>query len=91
MYAVVTKVSIASGRVDDAIGEVNSQVLPMIKSQAGHVVSYFSRSADGTNGMSLSVFETKEQADASAAGVVSRPESAVSVENVEVREVIASG
>ena len=44
-----------------------SQVLPTLQSQAGHVTSYFTRSDDGTNGLSISVFETKEQAEASAA------------------------
>jgi hypothetical protein len=91
MYAVVTKVSVALGRIDDAVGEVHAQVLPMLKSQAGHVVSYFSRNADGTNGMSISVFETKDQAVPAAATVGAPPESAVSVETIEVREVIASG
>jgi hypothetical protein len=91
MYAVLTKVSIAPGRFDEAVGEANSMVIPMLKSQAGYVASYFHTNADRTDGQSIAVFESKDQAEASAAAVTSPPESAVSVKNVEVREVIASG
>jgi hypothetical protein len=55
------------------------------------VVSYFHTNADRTEGQSIAVFESKDQAEASAAAVVPPPESAVSLESVEVREVIASG
>jgi hypothetical protein len=41
--------------------------------------------------MSISVFVTKEQAEASAASMNTPPRVPVSIENVEVREVIASG
>jgi hypothetical protein len=91
MYAVITKVSVAPGRFDEAVGEANSMVIPMLKSQAGYVVSYFHTNADRTEGQSIAVFESKDQAEASAAAVAPPAESAVSLESVEVREVIASG
>jgi hypothetical protein len=50
-------------------------------------VSYFHSNADHTEGQSIAVFESKDQAEASAA-VVPPPESAVIV---EVSEVIAGG
>jgi hypothetical protein len=36
----------------------------MLTSQVGHVVRYLTRGADGTNGLSISIFETKEQTEA---------------------------
>jgi hypothetical protein len=91
MYAVITKVSVAPGRFDEAVSEANSMVIPMLKSQAGYVVSYFHTNADHTEGQSIAVFQSKDQAEASAAAVAPPAESAVSLESVEVREVIASG
>ncbi len=91
MYAVVGKVSLDSGRMDEVIGSLESMVLPTVTSQEGHVASYFTRSGDGTNGLSMSVFETKEQAEASAATMISPPEAPVTIEDVEVREVIGHG
>jgi hypothetical protein len=90
MYAVVVKVSIAPGRIDEAVGMLDSMVIPMLKSQAGHAASYFTRSADGANGLSISVFGSKEQAEASASTVAAPTEAPVSIDSVEVREVIAS-
>ncbi len=91
MYAVVGKVSLDSGRMDEVIGSLESMVLPTVTSQEGHVASYFTRSGDGTNGLSMSVFDTKEQAEASAATMISPPEAPVTIEDVEVREVIGNG
>jgi hypothetical protein len=90
MYAVVVRVSIASGRTDEAVGMLDSVVIPMLKSQAGHVARYFTRSDDGSNGLSMSVFGSKEQAEASAATVAAPPGAPVTIESAEVREVIAS-
>ncbi len=91
MYAVVGKVSLDSGRMDEVIGNLEAMVIPSVTSQEGHVASYFTRSADGTNGLSMSIFATMEQAEASAATMVSPPEAPVSIEHVEVREVIGHG
>jgi hypothetical protein len=92
MYVVVTKVSVASGRIDDAVEQVKSRVLPELKSQAGYKVGYFTRSDDGSNGQSFVIFESKEHADAAAAGRSEPPPgSAFRIDSVEVREVIASG
>ena len=91
MYAVVGKVSLDSARMDEVIGSLEAMVLPSVKAHEGHVASYFTRSADGSNGLSMSVFDTLEQAEASAATMVSPPEAPVTIENVEVREVIGHG
>ncbi|HZM55445.1 MAG TPA: hypothetical protein VFC03_10515 [Acidimicrobiales bacterium] len=91
MYAVVVTATIARGRRDEAAGMTESFAIPMLKSQAGHVASYFTVGADGTSGLSISVFESKEQAEASAATVSPPADAPLSVKTVEVREVIAAG
>jgi hypothetical protein len=90
MYAVVTTGKIAAGRMDEVIGMTESQVIPMFRSPAGHLASYFTRSSDGASGLSVSLFESRQQAEASAATVVAPPGDPISVGSVEVREVIAS-
>jgi hypothetical protein len=77
--------------MDEVIANLEQGVLPTVQAQAGHLSSAFTRSADGTNGLSMSLFETKEQAEASAAGMVTPPGGPVTIENVEVREVLAAG
>jgi heme-degrading monooxygenase HmoA len=91
MFAVVGRVKMEPGRLDEVTEMASNVVLPMVKSQPGHVASYFTRSADGTNGMSMSLFETKEQANESAASMNTPPGAPVALESVEVREVIANG
>jgi hypothetical protein len=53
IYAVVAEASIAPGRVDVVVRMTESQVVPLLKSHAGHGASYFTRSSDGTNGLSI--------------------------------------
>jgi hypothetical protein len=89
MYAVVSTAKIESGRIDEVVAMTDSMAIPLLRSQAGHVASYFTVSADGTSGLAISVFGSKQQAEASAASVGATPEGPLSIETVEVREVIA--
>ena len=90
MYAVLVTAAIAHGRREDAVVMTESRAIPMLNSQAGHVASYFTLGADGTSALAISVFESKEQAEASTASASPPPGAPLSVENVEVREVIAA-
>jgi hypothetical protein len=90
MYAVVTRASIKPGRKDDVVGMTNSMAIPMLKSEAGHVASYFTVSPDGSRGVAISVFESKEQAESSAANVTPPPDGPFDDLAVEVCEVIGS-
>ena len=87
MHAVVVKVTIpdAEGGTNDALRE---QVVPRVSQAPGFVAGYWTRK--GNSGMSMTVWESEDAA--SAAGEMARsvaPEG-VTVDTVEVREVVAS-
>jgi hypothetical protein len=90
MHAVLVRVSI--GDVDVAHKGLTEQVVPRVSSAPGFVAGYWTRSEDGTNGLSMLVFESEEAARAAAeqvrSGVV-MPET-VSLDSAEVREVVAN-
>jgi hypothetical protein len=90
MYAVVVRVTI--GDADRARELLESRVVPQVSSAAGFKNGYWTWPADGapSNGLSMVIFESEDDARAGAEivrGIV--PES-VTLESVEVREVVAS-
>ena len=92
MHAVAVRVSIND--VENAQQMLENEVVPMVKQVPGFVSGWWTRSQDGSNGMSLMVFESEEAAQ----GVKQRLESPegpagsdyVDLEGVEVREVVAN-
>jgi len=90
MYAVVVNVSIAAGQLDAARTSLRDQVLPRVRQAPGLVKGYWTASADATAGTSVVVFNTKQDAE-NAAGMVrsSPPPTGVTLNTVEVREVVA--
>ena len=90
MFAVVVHVRIASGQLDSSREALKNQVIPRVRQAPGFVKGYWTASADGTNGESMVVLKTKQEAEQVAAMVRSQPPPAgVTIENVELREVIA--
>jgi len=90
MYAVVARVSI--GDVAIAERELHENVVPGVSSAPGFVAGYWTRSDDGSNGLSMLVFESEDAARATADRFRSGtmiPET-VTVSRIEIREVIAS-
>jgi hypothetical protein len=88
MHAVVVKVTIT----DEEAAEkgLQEEVVPSVSQAPGLVAAYWTRSADGGNGASMLVFESEEAAKAMA-GVIDSPNTdAVTIDDVEVREVVAS-
>ena len=88
MHAVVVRVTV--GDVESAQKGLREQVVPRVSQAPGFVTGYWTRSDDGTNGLSMIVFESEDAARAAAErlrapGVV--PE-AVTLESAEVREVV---
>ena len=77
--------------MDEIVGLQNSVAIPMAAAQAGHVTSYIARSADGSRGESIYVFDTKEQAEAFAASMKVPEGAPVKIESLEVFEVTAHG
>ena len=89
MHAVVVKATIGDSEV--AQKGLLEQVVPRVSNAPGLVAAFWTRSDDRTNGISMIVFETEEAARA-AAGMIgsSPPPETVTLDNVEVREVIAN-
>jgi hypothetical protein len=91
MYATQVLVRIEAGHEDEARQGLVGQVLPRIKGSPGFVAGYWF-APDGNTGSSVVLWATKQHAEAMAAQVQpgSHPSPAVTIERVEVREVIES-
>jgi hypothetical protein len=88
VHAVVVKLTIDDVDRDDQLLE--EQVVPRASGAAGFVAGYWTRSGD--SGLSMVVYESEEDARAIAEQIQSMglPDDAVTVDGVEVREVVAS-
>jgi hypothetical protein len=90
MYAVVVRVSIGDAEIAEK--GFHETVVPAVSSAPGFVAGYWTRSDDGSNGLSMLVFESEEAARATAERFRGRtiiPET-VEVSRIEVREVFAN-
>jgi hypothetical protein len=91
MHAVVVRVNI--GDPETAAQGLREQVVPRVSQAPGFVAGYWTRSDDGTNGISMIVFDSEEGARR-AADMIQGPEAmrpeTVTLESVEVREVLAN-
>ena len=89
MHAVVVRATI--GESDLAEKGLKERVLPRVKEAPGLVAAYWTRSDDKTNGVAMIVFESEEAARGAASMIGSAPPpETVTLDNVEVREVIAN-
>jgi hypothetical protein len=86
MHAVVARVTIK----DEEAGEklLREQVVPRVSGAPGFVAGYWTR-RDNT-GLSMMVFESEEAAEAVAGQIESPDPDSVTLEGVEVREVVAN-
>jgi len=89
MHAVVVRVSVGDREVAER--GLREQIIPRVTSAPGFVGAYWTRSEDGSNGLSMLVFESEEAARAVEGQVRSGavPDT-VTVESTEVREVVAN-
>ena len=91
MHAVVVRVSI--GDPETAEQGLSDRVVPQVSQAPGFVAGYWTRSDDGHNGLSMLVFDSQEAARGPAERLqgseAMRPET-VTIESVEVREVVAN-
>ncbi len=84
MHTVWVKVTVNDSSSEETL---QSQVVPRVKEQPGFQAGYWTRSGD--SGVSLVVFNSKDAANAAAEQVRSVAPEGVTVEDVEVREVVA--
>lgn len=89
MHAVVVRATIGDSEI--AQKGLKEQVVPRVSNIPGLVAAYWTRSDDKTNGVSMIVFESEEAARAGAEMIRSAPTpETVTLDNVEVREVVAN-
>jgi hypothetical protein len=88
MHAVVVRVSIQdAGPAEEFL---KSEIVPRVSQAPGFVAGYWSRSEDGSNGLSMIVMESEEGARGMAQQIDVGDEAPVRLDEVEVREVVAS-
>ena len=90
MFAVVVRVKIND--FERAQQTLKSEVVPGVSAAPGFKAGYWMLPADGakTNGLSVVIFDSEDNARAVAARIPNIAPADVNVENVEVREVVAS-
>jgi heme-degrading monooxygenase HmoA len=87
MRAVVVKVRI--GDVEVAAKELHDEVVPRVSQSPGFVAGYWTRSAEGDDGLSMVLFESEDAARAAAERIRGGPiPDTVTMESVEIREVV---
>jgi hypothetical protein len=88
MHAVLVKVTISD--FDSANQMLSQEIVPRVSQAPGFVAGYWIR-GEGDQGMSTIVFESEDAANGAAQMIQSQPEGdAVTLDSVEVREVVAS-
>ena len=85
MHAVLVSVKIND--YDKARQELTEQVVPRVSQAPGFVAGYWFEPA-GDQGWSVVLFESEEAAQAAADRIPAQPPENVTIQNVDVREVI---
>ena len=88
MHAVVVRVTINDREA--ATQGLRDDVVPAVSQAPGIVAGYWTRQEGSDQGLSMTVFESEDAASAAAERVRSMAPDAVNVDDVEVREVVAS-
>jgi heme-degrading monooxygenase HmoA len=86
MHAVVVNVTINDE--EGSVAALRDQVVLRISQAPGFVAGYWTRKGNG--GLSMSVWESEDAATAASEMVKSAAPEGVTVDSVEVREVVAS-
>jgi hypothetical protein len=90
MHALVVTVSIAAGQFEASNKVLRENVVPQVKKAPGFIKGYWAVAEDHTNGLSIVVFNTKAEAEnASQMARTSPTPPGVTINHVEIREVVA--
>jgi hypothetical protein len=85
MHAVVVKVTIND--LEPAEAALRDEVVPRVSQAPGFVAAYWTRKDNG--GLSMAIFESEEAARQASEQVRAGVPEAVTLDDVEVREVVA--
>ncbi len=88
MHAVIVSVTISDQ--EQAAAFLREQVVPRVKQAPGFVAGYWVSIQDGGKGRGTIVFESEEAARAAAEQIGQAPGEAVSLDSVDVGEVVAT-
>jgi hypothetical protein len=88
MHAVVVRVTIQDREA--ATKGLNEDVVPAVSQAPGFVAGYWTRKDGSDQGLSMVVLESEDAANGAAERIQSMAPEAVTVDDVEVREVVAS-
>jgi len=86
MYAVVVNVTVNDE--EGSAAAVREQVVPRISQAPGFVAGYWTRK--GADGLSMTVWESEDAANTASEMVRSVAPAGVTVNSVEVRQVVAN-
>jgi heme-degrading monooxygenase HmoA len=86
MHAVVVNVTISD--VEGSESALRERVVPRVSEAPGFVAAYWTRKDN--SGLSMSIWQSEDAANAASEMVRSAAPEGVTVEGVEVREVVAS-
>jgi hypothetical protein len=85
MHAVVVKVTIQD--VEPAEEVLRNEIVPRVSQMQGFVNGFWSRKDN--SGLSFIVFESEDAAQAASKEIEPPPQAPVTVDDVEVREIVA--
>jgi hypothetical protein len=85
VHAVVVRVTISDHEVAES--HLREQIVPGVSQAPGFVAGYWTRKDD--SGVGMVVFESEDAAEAMSERVPSMVPDVVTVEDIEVREVVA--
>jgi hypothetical protein len=89
VHAFVVRVNIQD--FDLGRQTLERDVVPRVSQAPGFVAGYWTRSDDSSNGLGITVFESEDNARAVASMIESQsPDEGVTLDSIEVREVVAS-
>jgi hypothetical protein len=86
MHAVIVSVTVKDGEA--ATTYLRNEVVPRVKQAPGFVAGYWVRIEGGDKGRGTIVFESEENARAAAEQVQQQPGEAVTLDSVDVGEVV---
>ena len=89
MHAVVVTVDIDTTRLEEANRVLQERTIPLVSGSDGFVRGTWMRSADGSSGRGVVLFETEDQAKAMAAAAEPPPDAAITMRSAEVFQVVA--
>jgi heme-degrading monooxygenase HmoA len=86
MHAVVVNVTLSDLEADEVA--LREQVVPRVSGTPGFVAAYWTRKEN--HGLSMSIWQSEDAANAASEMVRSAAPEGVTIDSVEVREVVAS-